>query len=128
EGYAGVKLYLGRGIDRDIAEATALRDALPQARFFSDLFWLYELPDALRLGRALESLGVEWLESPLDPEDVAGHAHLARALDVAVAVGEPLRTARQFQPWFAADALDIAQPDVARCGISGARRIAEQSA
>lgn len=125
DGYAGVKLYLGRGVIQDVREVEAAREKLPDGRLFSDLFWLYDLPSAIQLGRKLQELGVEWLESPLHPEDVRGHAELAAALDVAIAVGEPLRTDYQFLPWLESGALDIAQPDVARSGITGARRIAD---
>ena len=125
DGYAAVKLYMGHGVEADVAQARAVRSRVgPGARLLADLFWVYSLDEALRLGRELEALGVEWMEAPLEPEDVAGHAALARALDMKVAVGEPLRTRFQFEPWLEGNALDIAQPDVARCGITEGRRIA----
>lgn len=129
EGYAGVKLYLGHGLQADIAHARAVREHVgPRARLLSDLFWAYSLETATRLGRELEGLGVEWIEAPLQPEDIRGHAALARALDINVAIGEPLRTRYQFAEWLAQEALDIAQPDVARCGITEGRRIAALAA
>jgi L-alanine-DL-glutamate epimerase-like enolase superfamily enzyme len=45
----------------------------------------------VRLPRTLEEHGFEFFEAPLEPEDVEGHARLARAADVAIAVSEPLR-------------------------------------
>ena len=129
EGYAAVKLYMGHGIQADVAQATAVRKRVgPAARLLADLFWVYSLEAAIRLGRELQALGVEWLEAPLQPEDVAGHAQLARALDMNVAVGEPLRSRFQFAQWLERDALDIAQPDIARCGITEGRRIAALAA
>lgn len=126
EGYAAVKLYLGRGVEEDIANARAVRELVgAERRLLSDLFWIYSLPEAERLGRALQDLGIEWMEAPLPPEDVQGHARLAEALEVAIAVGEPLRTRYQFLSWFEQGALDIAQPDVARCGITEGKRIAD---
>jgi L-alanine-DL-glutamate epimerase-like enolase superfamily enzyme len=125
-GFAGVKLYLGRGVEQDIAQATLVRQRVgPGRRLMADLFWKYTLPEAQRLGRALQELGIEWLESPLQPEDVHGHSKLAQSLDVAIAVGEPLRTRYQFLDWFRLGALDLAQPDIARCGITEGRRIAD---
>ena len=90
-----------------------------------DVLWNYDVPTAIRLGRHLESAGVRWLEAPTSPEDVAGHAEIARALDVAVAGGEGEVSTYQFLRWFQERALDIAQPDVARCGITECRRIAD---
>jgi L-alanine-DL-glutamate epimerase-like enolase superfamily enzyme len=68
------------------------------------------------------------MEAPMDPLDVAGHARLARAIDTRVAVGEPLRSADAFLPWFQAGAIGLAQPDVVRIGITESRRIAELAA
>jgi galactonate dehydratase len=129
DGYAGVKLYMGHGVEADVAQATAVRERVgPDARLMADVFWVYSLESALRLGRQLQALGVEWIEAPLQPEDIAGHAALARELNMNVAVGEPLRTRYQFAEWLRREALDIAQPDLARCGITEGRRIAELSA
>lgn len=126
EGYPAVKLYLGRGVEEDIASARSVRERVGDGkRLLSDLFWMYTLPEAERLGRALQDLGIEWIEAPMPPEDVPGHARLAGALEVAVAVGEPLRTRYQFREWIERRALDIAQPDVARCGITEGKRIAD---
>jgi L-alanine-DL-glutamate epimerase-like enolase superfamily enzyme len=128
-GYAAVKLYMGHGVEADVAQATAVRQGVgPRARLLADVFWVYSLQEAITLGRELENLGVEWLEAPLQPEDVAGHAALARELRMSVAIGEPLRSRFQFARWLAQDALDIAQPDIARCGITEGRRIAELAA
>src|SRR5205807_6382418 len=78
--------------------------------------WRYEVPDAIRLGRAVERLHVGWLETPVAPEDTQGAAEIARALDLPVALGECERTCWQFRDLLAARAADIAQPDLGRCG------------
>jgi D-galactarolactone cycloisomerase len=128
-GYEGVKLYLGRGVEADLAEAEAARgQAGPAARLFADLFWVYPFQEAVRLGRGLEGLGIEWLESPLPPEDLDGHARLVAELALAVAAGETLRTRFQFAEWLARGALDVAQPDIARCGVTEGERIAALAA
>jgi galactonate dehydratase len=128
-GFAAVKLFLGRGVREDSAEAGAVREGLgPDARILTDLFWVYPLPQAEHLGRVFEELEIEWVEAPMAPEDVAGHAELAAKLTLAVAVGEPLRTPTQFLPWLEQRALDVGQPDIARCGITSGRRIAELAA
>ena len=73
-GFAGVKAYFGRGLSFDVAEAQALRDGLGgDARLEADCFWRYDLADAIRLGRALDHCAYEWMEAPMDPQDVAGH-------------------------------------------------------
>jgi len=66
-----------------------------------------------------------WLEAPIHPEDLDGHAELARLLTVPVAGGETDRTRYQFRRQFERRSLDIAQPDAGRCGITEGKAIAE---
>lgn len=118
-GIAGIKAYLGFGLQSDEEEIRALAAAVgDRGRLLADLFWAYSLPEAIRVGRMLESHGVEFMEAPMAPEDVEGHARLSATLDIAVAIGEPLRTRYQFLPWLRQQALDVCQPDPMRCGIS----------
>lgn len=124
-GIAGVKLYTGYGIAQDAAEIEAIRSAIgPDIKLHVDGVWRYDYAGAVRLGRICERFDVEFLEAPMAPDDIEGHARLAAELDVAIAIGEPLRTRFQFQPWFDRDALDVCQPDVMRNGISETYKIA----
>jgi L-alanine-DL-glutamate epimerase-like enolase superfamily enzyme len=125
QGYAGVKIFTGSSVHEVEAEVRALRAALGPAAFFAvDAICRYDLASATRLGRCLDDIGASYFEAPLDAEDVEGHAALARAIATPVAVGETLRTSRQFEPWLRRRALALAQPDVMRAGITGALRIA----
>lgn len=125
-GLGGVKMFLGYGLERDEADVAAVKGALGGAgQLYVDVLWRYDPPAAVRLGRMLEEHGVGFLESPILPEDVDGHASLARDLDIPIAVGEPLRGHHSFRPWFQARALDICQPDPMRNGISETFRIAQ---
>jgi L-alanine-DL-glutamate epimerase-like enolase superfamily enzyme len=72
----------------------------------------------------LDAVRADWLEAPADVDDVAGHARLARMLATPIATGETMRSTAQFLPWLQAEAIRIVQPDVVRCGITAARRIA----
>lgn len=123
-GLHGVKLYLGRGLAHDIEEVQAIREAIgPDKEIYSDCLWKYDLSSAIRLGRVLDDIRGGFLESALQPEDRAGHAELARALDTPVAIGEPLRHVTQFLDWFQDRALDVAQPDILRTGVTGGKKI-----
>lgn len=120
----GLKPFIGFGYANDKAEITAIREAIgDNARLFTDGLWKYTFPEAVRIGRILEANGVEFFEAPLYPEDIEGHSRLSRDLDIAIAVGEPLRTRYQFLDWFRAGAIDICQPDLMRNGISETYKI-----
>lgn len=125
EGCAGVKIFSGARASQVGIEARAIRDAIgPDAFFALDAICKYDLAAATRVGRMLDELSADWFEAPLNAEDIDGHAALARAISTPVAIGETLRTPRQFEPWLARRALAVAQPDVMRSGITGAMRIA----
>jgi galactonate dehydratase len=115
----GVKPCIGRDYRSDMREVEDLRRAMgDDATLLVDAMWGYTLPDALCAARVFQEVGVGFLESPLAPEDIDGHVRLADALDMPIAVGEPLRTRYQFLPWIGARAMDIVQPDVMRNGIT----------
>lgn len=122
----GIKPCLGFGYAADRHELETLRDAVgDQARMFMDGLWKYSIVDAVRIARVLEAVGAEFFEAPLLPEDVDGHSRLAQTVDIAIAVGEPLRTRWAFLPWFQRQALDLCQPDLMRNGVTETVKIAE---
>jgi L-alanine-DL-glutamate epimerase-like enolase superfamily enzyme len=92
---------------------------------------VWELPDALRAADALERAGADlvWLEEPLHPEDVPGHASLRARTRLPVAVGESIYTDAQFARYVEAGAADVLQPDLARVGgFTGFARVAALAA
>lgn len=85
----------------------------------------WQLKQALEVARALEPLGVFWMEEPLHRGDVAGMAALRAATPIRIAGGEMTREPQAFHALIEARALDILQPDAALTeGITGLARIA----
>ena len=125
-GFTAIKLHLGHGLAEDGAAAAAVREAVGADAWLAfDAHWRYSVPEAITLGRRLEDLGYAFLEAPTLPEDVAGHAAIARALDLAVATGEAERTRYQFRDRLVAGAVEVAQPDIGRTGLTEGRKIAD---
>ena len=125
-GFNAFKLHLGHGIAEDTAVAAATREATGQGTWLAfDAHWRYSVPEAITLGRKLEALDYAFLEAPTRPEDVAGHAEIARELDLAVATGEAERTRYQVRDRLVAGAVEVAQPDIGRCGLTEGRKIAD---
>jgi galactonate dehydratase len=123
EGFAAVKLQLGNA-GEDGATFAAVREAVgPRVGVALDAHWHYSVGEALIAGRQLERLGALFFEAPIVPEDVDGHAELCRALDVPIAIGEGERTRFQFLRLLQARAMDVAQPDIGRTGLTEGRRI-----
>ncbi|HVR49722.1 MAG TPA: mandelate racemase/muconate lactonizing enzyme family protein [Pseudorhodoferax sp.] len=127
QGFKAVKMKIGLGDPKlDIARVAAVRKAIGDGtRLMVDANHCFTVPQAIRLGRALEQLGVEWFEEPISPEDVDGYVEVTRALDMAVAGGENEFTRWGFRDLVVRKAMDIVQPDVcAAGGISECRKIA----
>ena len=65
----------------------------------------------------LADLDFAWIESPFPLDDVEEHARLRDATRVPIGVGDlGLTTCKEFAPFLAADAFDIAQPDLTMFG------------
>lgn len=125
KGFNAIKLALGYGVQQDIENVRAIRDALgPQASLFLDAHWNYSVAQAAELANALHPLGVGFLEAPLLPEDIAGHRELRAKSPLPIALGETERTCYQFRPFIEQRAMDIVQPDVGRTGITELMHIA----
>lgn len=124
EGFQGVKIFIGDTVEKGMAECEAVRSAIgPKAFFALDAIGKYDYSTAYQIGHGLDQLNASWFESPLDPEDIANHAKLAGAIKTPIAMGEALRTVREFKPWFNQNAMRVAQPDIVRCGITGGQHI-----
>jgi galactonate dehydratase len=79
----------------------------------------------LQFAKALEPLGLYFLEEPCWPESVAGLAAINAAVVTPIATGERVTNLSAFRDLFAARACDVCQLDITHCGgLSEARRIA----
>jgi galactonate dehydratase len=82
-------------------------------------------PLAKQLAKALEPLGLLFIEEPLLSENLEGLAQIASLVATPIALGERLYTRWEFKPMFEAGAVDIIQPDLSHAGgILEVRRIA----
>jgi galactonate dehydratase len=119
EGFSLVKL----SYESDWGDLLAVADALPVGMAFAvDALWHLPPTDAITMARELDVRRACWLESPLYPEDVAGHAALAAAIATPIALGESYRTLAELRPFLSI--ANILQPDLGRVGISGFMKIA----
>ena len=126
-GFVAIKMKIGLGSPNlDIERVAAVRKAIgDDVRLMVDANHCFTVPQAIRIGRELEKLNVEWFEEPISPEDIDGYVEVTRSLDMAVAGGENEFTRWGFRDLVVRKAMDIIQPDVcAAGGISECRKIA----
>ncbi len=82
-------------------------------------------PMAKQLAKALEPLGLLFIEEPLLSEHVEGLAQIANLVSTPIALGERLYSRWDFKPFFESRSVDIIQPDLSHAGGLGeCRRIA----
>jgi L-alanine-DL-glutamate epimerase-like enolase superfamily enzyme len=102
----------------DVERVRVARETIgPDARLALDAnnAWRF-VDDAVRFGRAVEPFQPWWLEEPLPPDDLPGHAQVARQLSIPVALGEIHATRWDFRDMFAERVFSIVQPDAGVVG------------
>ncbi|OZM76455.1 mandelate racemase/muconate lactonizing enzyme family protein [Pseudonocardia sp. MH-G8] len=116
-GHTAVKVKLGFGRDRDLANLRTARRVLGGGvRLFGDANQAWSLDEALDLVPALRDAGVEWLEEPLAGDDPGALAQLRRRGGLPLATGENLYGAAAFAPYVEQGSVDIVQPDLSKVG------------
>jgi L-talarate/galactarate dehydratase len=118
DGIGGIKIKVGQpDLKEDLRRLAAVRDHLgDEVPLMVDANQQWDRPTALRFGRAVEDLGLVWIEEPLDAYDAEGHAQLAAALDTPIATGEMLASVAEHVRLIEARAVDVIQPDAPRIG------------
>ena len=82
-------------------------------------------PLAKQLAKALEPLGLLFIEEPLLSENPEGLKQIAELTSTPIALGERLYSRWDFKPFFEMGAVDIIQPDLSHAGgILECRKIA----
>lgn len=130
-GWSKVKMKVGGPDPRiDLARVRRVRDAIgPEITLMVDVNQRWDLIRAKEMARALLDCGVSWIEEPLRPDDVCGHADLVRHSAIPIALGENLYNIDAFAGFLSAGAVDIVQVDVTRvAGITEWLRIAQLAA
>ncbi|KXS37748.1 MAG: mandelate racemase/muconate lactonizing enzyme [Halomonadaceae bacterium T82-2] len=130
EGFHGVKIKIGFGVEADMAVIAAAREAIgPECRLMIDANHGYDLLEALEVGRRAAELGVDWFEEPVLPEQIDTYRAVRQGQPIPVASGENWHGRYAMQEPLAARAVDIVQPDV--CGVGGfseSRRVVDMAA
>ena len=117
-GFKGAKVKVGLPhVSDDVARLKAVRAAVGDGfEIMVDANQCFTLSEALRRAPRYAELGIAWFEEPLPADDITGHARLAAASEVPIAVGESLYSPSQFAAYVQQGAASILQPDVARIG------------
>ncbi|MGH6814957.1 MAG: enolase C-terminal domain-like protein [Hyphomicrobiaceae bacterium] len=130
-GYRHIKMRLGReSLADDIAAIKAVREAVgPDAMVSADFNQGLTASTALEVCRAIDNLGLTWIEEPVVYDDYETHARLTSKLATPIQTGEDWWSWRVGKAAIEARACDYIMPDILRIGgITGWLRLARFAA
>ncbi len=119
-GFRALKMKVGLGLDKDLANLRAVRRAIgPDVKLAIDANHAYSARAAVELGLHAAMEDLWWFEEPVAPEDLDGYLEVRRTLNphgVAIAGGECEFTRFGFRDLCSRHCVDIAQPDLCAAG------------
>jgi L-fuconate dehydratase len=118
EGFSHFKLKVGADLADDKRRAGIIRDSIGASNtLMMDANQVWSVPEAIANMRELAQFQPYWIEEPTHPDDILGHAAIAKAVaPIAVATGEHCHNQVMFKQYLQADALQVCQLDAARLG------------
>jgi L-fuconate dehydratase len=116
DGFELIKLKVGGDLADDVRRLQIARAAVgPGVRIAVDANQRWDVAEAIEWMRALRPYDVAWIEEPTNPDDVLGHAAIARGVaPIPVATGEHMANRVMAKQFLQADALQVMQIDATR--------------
>lgn len=117
-GWTHFKLKVGASLEDDVRRAGLLRAEIgPDARLMMDANQAWDVGRAIQSMRRLAEFDPYWIEEPTSPDDILGHATIARAIaPIRVATGEHVHNRVMFKQLLQAGAIGFCQIDSCRLG------------
>jgi len=123
KGFTAIKFgwgVFGEDKKRDVELVRAARQTIgDNVELMVDAGWKHNrsAADAIDLLRRLDEYDIFWLEDFLHPEMINGYARVkAAGLKTRIAAGEQAATGWGFRQLIHEGRIDVAQPDISRCG------------
>jgi L-fuconate dehydratase len=116
EGFSQIKLKVGADLAEDVRRLGIARETVgPDVRIAVDANQRWDVDAAVKWVEELASFDLAWVEEPTSPDDILGHASIARGIaPVPVATGEHMANRVMFKQFLQADALQVLQIDATR--------------
>jgi L-fuconate dehydratase len=119
-GFEHVKLKVGRDLAEDARRCQIICEEIgPKRKLMVDANQVWDVQQAIEWMRGLARFNPWWIEEPTSPDDVLGHAAIAKALNplgIGVATGEHCHNRVMFKQFLQAGAMQFCQIDATRLG------------
>jgi L-fuconate dehydratase len=117
-GWTRFKLKVGAHVEDDIRRARIVREEIGPDRMLAvDANQRWGVDEAIAWMSRLAPFSPYWIEEPTSPDDILGHAAIARAVaPILVATGEHDHNRIMFKQFLQAKAIGVCQIDACRLG------------
>jgi L-fuconate dehydratase len=118
DGWTAFKLKVGADVEDDRRRARIVREEIGPDRMMAvDANQRWGVDEAIGWMAQLAEFNPYWIEEPTSPDDILGHAAIARAVaPILVATGEHVHNRVMFKQFLQAGGLSVCQIDAARLG------------
>jgi L-fuconate dehydratase len=118
DGWTRFKMKVGADVNDDIRRGRIIRDEIGSDFMLAvDANQRWDVDQAIDWMSHLTSIDPYWIEEPTSPDDILGHAAIARAVaPIKVATGEHVHNRVMFKQLLQADAIGVCQIDACRLG------------
>lgn len=125
-GYQTIKVKIGMSPESDLAIVSAAREAIGSTiKLRADVNGAWTIGTAKRMLRKLEAFDLEYVEQPLQMDDLSGHAELRRQFSTPIALDESAYTMQEVMNIIRAEAADVLLLDPHQAGgLSRCRKAA----
>src|SRR2546421_4684240 len=123
DGWSHFKMKVGRDLEDDIRRAAIIREEIGHDRkLMMDANQIWDVDQAIDWMKPLAEFNPWWIEEPTSPDDVLGHAKIAKAVaPIGVATGEACQNRVIFKQLLQAKAISFCQID--SCRLAGVNEV-----
>ena len=118
QGFSEFKMKVGRSVEDDVRRAALIREEIGWDRsLMMDANQVWDVGQAIAHMEPLARFRPRWIEEPTNPDDILGHARIAREVaPIGVATGEHCHNRVMFKQLLQAEAIRYCQIDSCRLG------------
>lgn len=118
QGWKHLKMKVGANIEEDVHRAQLIRDTIgDDMKLMMDANQKWGVEEAIVNMNRLKEFNPWWIEEPTSPDDVLGHATIAKNISpIKVATGEHCQNRVLFKQFMQTGAIDFCQIDSCRVG------------
>jgi len=118
DGFKHMKIKVGSDLQDDLRRAAIIREEIgDDLQLMMDANQKWDVDEAIANMAELAQFNPYWIEEPTSPDDILGHAKIAKAVaPIKVATGEHCQNRVMFKQLMQAGAIEVCQIDSCRVG------------